>query len=124
MKRVYVDNTRVLLCQNTYGIVYKTTIMDIFDYPPKTMLHVFEGRDSSPLKENWENKYKALFLDRLSHYTWQGRPILRDKTYTVARIIAMLGEEEYGIHTPTYMPPITSTFVNLKMCIGGRFPFP
>lgn len=72
-KRIYVDNTSVVLYQNCGGVVYKATVFDGYNYSIKTSTHVFKGKDLTPISihDDWDNVHEVLPTDHLGHYTWE-----------------------------------------------------
>ena len=110
VKRVYADNEGVLLYQNKGGVVYKTLNIHGYDYPPETILHVYERKDSNVVNfyDDWMNSYTIAYPHHLGHYTWQGRTIFQEifpssRTYVAPMATTRSSEIDSDISTPRYM---------------------
>ena len=83
VRRIYVDNRHVLLYQNSAGITYRTLCKVGYDYPPETILHVYEimGATRIKLYDDWGNTYTFVDIEILEHHTWQGRPVFHKENH-------------------------------------------
>lgn len=102
MHRIYVDNRHVLLYQNLGGITYRALCKAGYDYPPVTILHVYEARGTTRIKlyDDWGNTYTFADMEILEHHTWQGRLVFHWENH--------MPRAHDGVSS-TYMPETTKS---------------